>query len=133
MCASINEISVSEKAKSTTTNYCSNVSVDPDNILGPEMRTKFHELHKHYEDTFNPNVSKYNDASGPIRGKVNMGPILPPQRKGRVPQYNKSKLVELQLKCDELEKQGVLATPEQVNTSVEYLKCTENPIQLRTH
>ena len=41
------------------------------------------------------------------------GPVQPPQRKGRIPQYNRSKLQELQDKCDELERQGVLRRPEE--------------------
>ncbi len=36
-----------------------------------------------------------------------MGPTLPPQSKGRIPQYNQNTLTELQDKCDELEEAGV--------------------------
>ena len=50
-----------------------------------------------------------------------MGPTLPPQRKGRVPQYSRDKLVELQDKFDELESQGVFARPEDVGVVAEYL------------
>ena len=49
---------------------------------------------------------------------------LPPQRKGRLPSYNKEKLVELQQKFDELEAHGVFAKPEDVNVTVEYLKLS---------
>ena len=47
--------------------------------------------------------------------------VLPPQRKGRVPQYSRDKLVELQQKFDELEAQGVFCRPEDVNVTAEYL------------
>ena len=50
-----------------------------------------------------------------------MGPVLPPQRKGRVPQYSRDKLIELQQKFDELEAQGVFRRPEDVNVTSEYL------------
>ena len=50
-----------------------------------------------------------------------MGPVLPPQRKGSVPQYSRNRLEDLQLKCDELEAMGVLAKPEDVGVTVEYL------------
>ena len=50
-----------------------------------------------------------------------MGPTLPPQRKGRLPQYNRSSMEALQAKFDELEDAGVFAKPNQVNVPVEYL------------
>ena len=63
----------------------------------------------------------YNGYFGPFEATVNMGPVEPPQRKGRVPQYARDKLMELQSKCDELEKQGILRRPEDINMTVEYL------------
>ena len=50
-----------------------------------------------------------------------MGPVLPPQHKGRVPQYSRDKLVELQQKFDDLEKQGIFRRPEDIDVTVEYL------------
>ena len=50
-----------------------------------------------------------------------MGPTLPPQRKGRLPQYARNKLEELQDKFDELEKAGVFVKPEDHNIVAEYL------------
>ena len=50
-----------------------------------------------------------------------MGPVLPPQRKGRLPQYSKDKLLALQQKCDELEALGILRKPEDLNITVEHL------------
>ena len=52
---------------------------------------------------------------------MNVSPIEPPQRKGRLPQYARSKLVDLQNKFDELEKLGVCKRPEGINVVVEYL------------
>jgi len=73
---------------------------------------------------FRPTVSKYNGASGKIEAVVNMGPVLPPQRKGRLPHYNRDTLQELQHKFDELESVGVFAKPEDVNVTVEYLNMS---------
>ena len=50
-----------------------------------------------------------------------MGPVQPPQRKGRVPQYSRDKLVELQQKFDELEQCQVFQRPEDIGITVEYL------------
>ena len=53
-----------------------------------------------------------------------MGKSVPPQRKGRLPSYNKEKLVELQQKFDELEAHGVFPKPEDVSVTVEYLNLS---------
>ena len=69
---------------------------------------------------FTPSTS-YNGAMGPFEAVVNIGSVQPPQRKGRIPQYARDKLVELQQKFDELEMDGVFARPENVGITVEYL------------
>ena len=73
---------------------------------------------------FNPSISKYNGASGKVEAVVNIGSTPPPQRKGRLPQYNSNTLEELQAKFDGLEAAGVFAKPEQVNVHVEYLNTS---------
>ena len=50
-----------------------------------------------------------------------MGPVELPQRKDRLPQYARDKLVELQEKFDHLEQLGVFQRPEDVDITVEYL------------
>ena len=50
-----------------------------------------------------------------------MGPVQPPQRKGKVPQYDRNKLVELQQRFDDLENHGVFRRPEDVDVVAEYL------------
>jgi hypothetical protein len=50
-----------------------------------------------------------------------MGPVQPPPRKGRLPQYAPNKLVELQHKFDELESLGIFQPPENLGITVEYL------------
>ena len=65
-------------------------------------------------------VTGYNGAVGPFEAVVNMGPVQPPQCKGRLPQYSHNKLVELQQKFDKLESQGVFQHPENIGITVEY-------------
>ena len=58
---------------------------------------------------------------GPCYATVNMGPVQPPQRKGRVPQYSRDKLKELQEQFDTLEALGVFKRPADIGICVEYL------------
>lgn len=104
--------------------FSSTISVDPQNNLTPQLVKDFRDLHHKYDHVFDPAISKYNGASGKIQATVNMGPSLPPQRKGRLPQYNRHTLQELQAKFDELEEAGVFAKPDEVDTVVEYLNIS---------
>jgi hypothetical protein len=97
------------------------VHLDPHNTLPTDITAEFRSLLKEYDSVFDPQFQGYNGASGPFEAKVNMGPVQPPQRKGRLPQYSRDKLLELQQKFDELEQKGVFRRPEDVAISVEYL------------
>ena len=100
--------------------YSQHISVNKSQ-LNSTISAQFDQLHAKYDDTFSPHFKGYNGKAGNIEGVVNMGPVLPPQRKGRVPQYSRNRLDELQVKCDELEAMGVLAKPENVPVVAEYL------------
>ena len=52
---------------------------------------------------------------------MNIGPVQPPQRKGRVPYYSRNQFVELQAQFDELEQAQVFRRPENLDITVEYL------------
>ena len=104
--------------------HSSSVTVDPDHCLTPATRQQFLDAHSQFDTVFNPSIPKYNGASGNIQAVVNIGPTLPPQRKGRLPHYNRQDLLTLQDKFDELEALGVFAKPEQVNCTVEYLNLS---------
>ena len=101
--------------------YSKGVALDPDNLLPPVITTKFRNLLAQYDSVFDPAITGYNGAFGPLQAKVDMGPVEPPQRKGRLPLYARDKLVELQQKFDELENLGVFRRPEDIDLSVEYL------------
>ena len=97
------------------------IVVDPGNILPPEIVAKFHAANSRYREVFNTKGKLYNGKFGQLEAVVNMGPSLPPQRKGRVPQYARDKLVELQEHFDELEEDGVIVRPDDVGVVAEYL------------
>ena len=109
--------------KSTTSlpSSAESISVDPDGLLTPSQKASFTSLLKGFEAVFDSRIPGYNGAAGPIEGIVNMGPVEPPQRKGRVPQYSRDQLDLLQDKFDELEAQGVFRRPEDLEVVVEYL------------
>ena len=101
--------------------FSSQVSLDPANILSVEDQTGFQTDLTEHDSVFNPSYPGYNGAAGPFQAVVNMGPVQPPQRKGRLPQYAPDKLQLLQSKFDELEEKGVFARPEDIGIRVEYL------------
>ena len=74
-----------------------------------------------HDAVFNPAIVGYNGMARPVQASVNMGPVQPPQRKGRVPQYSRDKLVELEQKFDELEQCQVFRRPEDIGVTVKYL------------
>jgi hypothetical protein len=100
------------------------IHVDPDSILPPDIVSEFNSLHDKFAPVFSPSIPKYNGFSGKIEASANMGTTLPPQRKGRLPHYNRDSLIDLQQKFDDLESQGVFAKPEDVNVVVEYLNMS---------
>jgi hypothetical protein len=102
-------------------NFSEHVSLDPNKMMNGDIRSKFVALHQKFNHVFDSVLPGYNGASGPSEAVVNMGPVLPPQRKGRLPLYKKDNLDLLQSKFDELESLGVIATPESVGVKVEYV------------
>lgn len=101
--------------------FSSAMSVDPDNLLPDHSRLKFQQLLQECDRVFDPNITGYNAAAGPIQDTVNIGPVQPPQCKGHIPQYSHNQLVELQAKFDELEQAKVFHHPEDLGITVEYL------------
>ena len=107
--------------KDLSTNFSDTVQLDPDNQLPDHLRNQFRQVLQKFDSVFNPDIPGYNGAAGHIEATVNMGPVQPPQRKGRVPQYSRNQLVELQDKFDELERAQVFQRPENIGLTVEYL------------
>ena len=105
----------------TVSQHSEAVKIDPDSMMPESYRTKFHNLVKTFDEVFSPELPGYNVTFGKFEATINIGPVQPPQRKGRVPQYSRNNLEELQQKFDELEKQGVFCTPDKKNVTAEYL------------
>ena len=101
--------------------HSSAIQVDPSNTLPPDVTAQFYSLHKEYDEVFSDTLGCYNGHSGEFCHIINMGASLPPQRKGRIPMYNRGNLEVLQLKFDELHRDGVFARPEDIGVSVEYV------------
>ena len=97
------------------------VQVNPDGVMSKVQEDKFRSLVQSYDEVFNPEVTRYNGKSGRCEVEVNMGPVPPPQHKGRVPFYGRSNLVELQDKFDVLVKKGVFKRPQDIGISVEVI------------
>ena len=77
---------------SSPTNFSASVSLDPDNTLDPDTQSRFRSLHDEYDEVFDPKYPGYYGAAGPFEAVVNIGPVQPPQRKGRLHQYAHNKL-----------------------------------------
>jgi hypothetical protein len=103
------------------THFADLVNLNPDKILNQQQVTAMSSMMSEFGNVFNPDFPGYNGALGPFHAVVNIGPVQPPQHKGRLPLYGRKRLVDLQLALDDLEAKGVIATPESAGTVVEYL------------
>ena len=64
------------------------------------------------------------DLQAPTKQRSTWVLSNPPQQKGRLPQYARDKLIELQEKFDHLEQLGVFRRPEDADINVEYLNSS---------
>ena len=94
--------SSSERSVQSPTNHMRSalVQFDPTNLLPSDIKAKFASIHREYDSVFDPALKGYNGAARQFQARVNIGPVDPPQRKGRLPQYSRGKLAELQDKFD---------------------------------
>lgn len=82
-------------AKIKSTLPSDSIALDPDGVMPDDIKGGFRALHREFDDVFDPHFKGYNGAAGPFQARVYMGPVQPPQRKGRVPQYSRGQLQEL--------------------------------------
>ena len=97
------------------------IVVDPNGQLEEGWRLKFKELHELKKLAFANKIGRYNDHSGKVRARVNIGCARPPTRKVNIPNYCPKSMHELQDKFDSLELEGVFARPEDVGVVVEHV------------
>ena len=114
-------IRLTTPVKSTPNLAYKTINVDPNNQVSNDIKTQFQATHEEYGEVFDDSsLGLYNGHSGNLEVKVNMGPMQPPQRKGRMPLYNRKLQDEYQEICDSLEG-TVLVKPEEAGITVEYL------------
>ena len=101
--------------------HSARISVDPDGQLSVADRQSFIQINQQFDSVFAPTIGLYNDNSGPLRAHVHMGPVEPPPRKGKLPLYSNNNMQLLQAVADKLEKQGVLAKPEDLGIKVKFV------------
>ncbi len=112
-------------APGTESNIINKVKFNPQcQSIDSTWKVRFNKLHLEHAAVFGDDLPGYNGKFGPVTAFVNVGESLPPQRRGKIPQYSKNNLVELQQHIDDLEKIGVFATPESVGTYAEYINPT---------
>ena len=116
--------SPSSRMPSVPSRHSTIVTVNPDNVLTEAESASFSALHQQFDSVFDPAYGTYNHKFGPFEAVVYIVPVQPPQRKGRVPQYSRDKLVELQHRFDESGAVGVLAKPESIGVRVKYLNSS---------
>ena len=75
----------------------SKISINPDEVSDfAKWTSRFRAVNEDLKHVFSNNFPGYNGKRGPITAVVNTTNTLPPQRKGRIPFYNRDKLVDLQ-------------------------------------
>ena len=100
------------------------VQINPDNLVSSDITNQIRNINKMYDHVFCSELPLYNGRSGKVQCHINMGPVKPPQRKARLPHYDHQKMVLLQEKFDDLERQGVLRKPEEIGVVAEYLNMS---------
>ena len=114
-------------AKSNTSTQAINksnssyIDVDSATCLSKEERTIFKNIHVKYSAVFSEGVGCYNGYFGKFEHIVNMSPNLPPQRRGRVPDYCRNNKERLQQIFDRLLKEQVLSRAEDVKQPIEHV------------
>ena len=100
-------------------NHHEMIEIDPSSkTLSKSEREEFQNVHYEFKNLFSPGIGCYNGYSGDYKHIITMSSALPPQRRGRVPMYNRHDLHTLQQKCDELLEQGVFCRSEDVGISI---------------
>ena len=98
-----------------------NIDLSASKVLTREDKSLLNDIHQEYKSVFSPGIGCYNGYSGKFSHTINIGPNLPPQRRGRIPNYSRGDKDLLQEKFDYLQKEGVFARAEDIGQPVEYV------------
>ena len=102
-------------------NHLKEVSVDPDNALSPEWKTKFKYICEEFSHIINPKPGRYNGFYGRVDNSINFSSTPPPSVRARLPKYSYEMLKILGDKMDKLEEWGVLVKPEDIGVVPEFI------------
>ena len=92
--------------------HIQDIKIDPDNQLSQEWKDIFRNICLEFKDVFNPSPGKYNGFYGDIDCSLNFASSPPPSVKARIPSYPHDKLQLMGALMDDMERMGVLQTPE---------------------
>ena len=101
--------------------YLEQISIDPDNMLSVQDKTRFKKLHKEFSHIFTPQPGKYNGKVGYIENRIQFSTPPAPNARTHVPNYSPSMNQLMAKKMDTLEDWGVLVSPEKVGVSVAFV------------
>ena len=115
----VREIPIVPSEPSPKTFYSDAINMDED-MLSRHERNLFQEVNRTFDTQFTPKFGAYNDKSGCIRAALHLGPVQPPQIKGKLPFYGTQSMQQLQNEADKLEELGVLRKPEELGVQIKY-------------
>ena len=92
--------------------FLQDIKLDPDDQLSKDWKNKFYGICSQFKDVINPNPGRYNGYYGDIDCSINFASSPPPSVKARIPNYPHSKLQLMGKLMDDMERMGVLQTPE---------------------
>ena len=97
------------------------IDVDSSTILSNAEKTTLKNIHAKHSAVFSEGIGCYNNYFGKFEHIINMSPNLPPQRRGRVPDYCRNDKERLQKVFDRLLKENVISRAEDVRQPVEHV------------
>ena len=110
------------------TGHSASVRVDPDSGLSSDGRTSFRSVLGENGGVFDPDCAGGDGRVGPFEAVVNMGPVRPPRRRGRLPRCARGRLVGLRAGFGGLGTVGVFVRPGDVPMGVGCLGQWWSPI-----
>ena len=109
------------KSRPYSVEFLKQIKVDPDEILQPEQREKFHDLHRKFAHLFTTQPGKYNGHAGYVENRLQFASPPAPNSRTHIPCYSPSMNKLLAEKMDKLEEWGVLVSPEKVGVAVQFV------------
>ena len=100
------------KCQQETTDFMTQVSIDPDNRLSALEKEQVASLLQCYQNVISDVPGRYNGYYGYVNCALSYSSTPPPSVKPRLPNYSQEKLKILANIMDDMEKWGVLAKPE---------------------